>query len=164
MRPKAAVRRITVDERLDGTLIRLVTAPLARGVKQITDSLEDWRPERERLVTPKTFLRHLGLGRNTNLIQVAYSEVAGESGTGSNTVLRNDRDVPVSERLWRALAEGQVFIVGSFRIQGERHDPKAILAGNGPCDFLRIDRIPFVKNALKKLYSDALRGREVDSV
>ncbi|MHC5057004.1 MAG: hypothetical protein ACYTKD_20190 [Planctomycetota bacterium] len=164
MKQEAVVRRIAVDERLDETLIRFVIAPLAGGVEKITDSLEDWRPEEEELVTPKTFLRCLGLKKDPDLLRLAYGEIVGEPGSAESSAARAGKRRPAAEKMWRALAEGQVFIVGRFRLEGERYEPKAIAAGDGPFDFLRIDRVSFVKDALKKLYSDALRGREADSV
>ncbi|MHC4250737.1 MAG: hypothetical protein ACYS9X_16540 [Planctomycetota bacterium] len=163
MKQEAVVRRITVDERLDETLIRFVIAPLAGGVEKITDSLEDWGPEEEELVTPKTFLRCLGVKKDPDLLRLAHGEIVGESGSSESRATPTGKKKPAAEQMWRALAEGQVFIVGRFRLEGERHDPEAITPGDGQPDFLRIDRISFVKDALKKLYSDALRGREADS-
>lgn len=149
-RKKPLVQRVTVDERLDESLVRLLVAPLAEGVEDITeDRLANWEPEKEVLATRRTFRRRLGLPKEDASLRQAVKEVLGtEAGRGAA------RDL-----LWRGLKEGQVFLVGQFEVVGPRGEPEAIRAREGANDFLRIDRIPAVKESAKKLYSKALAGR-----
>jgi hypothetical protein len=154
---KALVRRIVVDEYLTKELIRLLIAPLADGVEEITNSETNWETEQEVKVTPKNLLKRLDL-KNKNLQSRVLKEIMGNSW---NSEANKKKEQPLKLMIWRGLEEGQVFIDGKFEVVGKRYEPEAIKAGEGPRDFLRIDRIPLVKEKAKKLYSAVLRGKEV---
>ncbi len=125
---KAAVRRITVDERLSDDHIRLLIASLAEGVETFADRDEDWRPEREVLVRPATYARWMSVRK---------------------------------EKLpWRTLEEGQVFLAGQFEVLGDPAAPDGFQVCPGVRAFLRIDRLPLVKEQAKLLYSALVRGEE----
>jgi hypothetical protein len=57
---KPVVRRITVDERLAGDLIRLVVCHLADGIEVFYDRQEDWGTERDVWTRPKDYAQKLG--------------------------------------------------------------------------------------------------------
>jgi len=65
------------------------------------------------------------------------------------------------ELSWRALEEGQVFLVGEFEPLGDPAAPDGFRVRPGARAFLRIDRLPLVKEQAKRLYSALVRGEEV---
>jgi len=62
---------------------------------------------------------------------------------------------------WRALEEAQVFLVGQFEVLGDPAAPDGFRVCPGARAFLRIDRLPLVKEQAKRLYSALVRGEEV---
>ncbi len=58
---QAPVRRITVDEKLGEAGIRLLVAPLARGVKEFFDRDSEWDQEYELRVRPENFVQEMGI-------------------------------------------------------------------------------------------------------
>ncbi len=55
------------------------------------------------------------------------------------------------------LQPGRVFLHGRFQVLGAAEAPSGFeVDENGPERWLRIDRLPLVKDTLKKLYSDLL--------
>jgi hypothetical protein len=152
---KPDVKRITVDERFSDWSIRLLIANLAittvTSDKKIEfQNINSWSSEKSVYVTRKNFKSHLGLGGNKRLIDRAVTEVIGEI-----------EQKPTANLLWLGLEEGQVFVVGKFRIKGDRHNPEYLTISSTPAvDFLRIDRIERFKDNTKNLYSRALCGKE----
>lgn len=52
---------------------------------------------------------------------------------------------------------GRVFLRGRFKVVGEADAPTGfVVDDHAPATWLRIDRLPLVKDTLKKLYSDLL--------
>jgi len=145
----SAVYRITVDEVLDDSLVRLLVAPLAAGVEEITDDdLAYWGTEKAVMATADDVLEKLGLTRHRALVAGVVRHWAGDDNSKSTS----------RERFWQMLAEGQVYLFGRFKVTGKREDPKAIRVRRGPKDLLRIDRLTAVKDGAKALYAAALVG------
>jgi len=149
------VRRITVDERFSDWSIRILIANLV-SERITTDkkiefqNIGSWSSEKSVYITRKNFKSHLGLGSNKRLMNRAVKEVIGEV-----------EQKPTEDLLWLGFEEGQVFVVGTFRVKGDRHKPECLTISNTPSiDFLRIDRIERFKNNTKNLYSRALCGKE----
>ena len=149
------VKRITVDERFGDWSIRLLIATLAGEVgtcdtKIEFQSINCWNPEKCFYVTRKNFMSRLGLGGDTSLMALAVKEVIGDV-----------KQKPTANLLWLGLEEGQVFIVGKFRVEGNRTEPEYLTISNTPTiEFLRIDRIERFKDNSKSLYSRALCDKE----
>lgn len=152
MSGKPIVERITVDEVLDRALIRLLVAPLAENIRTITDDDDEWGDEREVLVHPAEALSVLGL-RGAAKRRVAEVFLGRDKSDSLDPVLlRGTRE----QLLLTLMQEGQVFLLGAFRISGDRAAPESIAVSNGPSDILRIDHIPAVKDIGKLLYARAL--------
>ena len=149
------VKRITVDERFSDWSIRILIANLVsekiKSDKKIEfQNIDPWSSEESVYITRKNFKSHLGLGSNKRLMNRAVKEVIGEV-----------EQKPTEDLLWLGFEEGQVFVVGTFRVKGDRHEPDCLTISNTPSiDFLRIDRIERFKNNTKNLYSRALCGKE----
>lgn len=109
-RENVPVWRITVDEKLADDLIRLLTSPLAKGVREFYDGKNDWGEEEECLIYPGTYVREMGIP---------------ESEAG--------------EWLWADLKEGQVFLSGQFEVVGDMESPEKFVVSPGQRNFLRID-------------------------
>ena len=155
---KASVRRIVVDERLTEGVVRILIAPLANGVDKIIGDQTEWEDEQELIVTPKTFIKKLDL-KSKRIQSCVCQEMMG-SFRGRETTAAKEK--PLEEMIWQGFQEGQVFIDGTFTVVGNRYEPKAIrVREGGKRDFMRIDGISLIKEKTKKLYSAALRGKEV---
>lgn len=61
---------------------------------------------------------------------------------------------------WRTLEEGQVFLVGEFKVLGNPKAPRGFRVCPGAQALLRIDQLPLVKERAKRLYSALVRGEE----
>lgn len=146
------VCRITVDEVLDESSIRVLVAPLADGVRDVSvDDVEDWQEEVPGVVTPEDCLSVMG-ARGKELVSAALRAVGGAKA--SRRVARQE--------FFGGLREGQVFLVGRFTVAKRGGEPQTItVVGGGPRQMLRIDRLEGVKNSGKKLYAEALVGKEV---
>jgi hypothetical protein len=149
------VKRITVDERFGDWSIRLLIATLA-GEAGTSDkkiefqNINNWNPEKCIYATKKNFMSNLGLGNDKSLMACAVKEVIGEV-----------EQKPTANLLWLGLKEGQVFILGKFRVQGDRFEPEYLTISSTPTiEFLRIDRIERFKDNSKSLYSRALCDKE----
>lgn len=152
MPKKPPVLRITVDEVLDGTLIRLLIAPLAENVRKITDDDGEWGDEREELVHADEALTLLGLGQASGRRIAEVFLGTDKADFPEPELLKGSRE----QLLLRFIQEGQVLLRGKFRVRGDRNKPTSIAVSNGPTDILRIDHIPAVKDIGKKLYARAL--------
>jgi len=128
----APVWRITVDEKMGADLFRVLICGLAPGVHEFSDRLEDWGPEEEVWIRPRTFARLLGLPAEPELRE-AFA--------------------------WKRLSEGQVFLSGAFQALGDRDSPLGFRLSPGRREFLRLDQVKAFRERLKRQYSDALRGR-----
>lgn len=125
---KVHVRRVTVDERLAGDLIRLLICELAPGVIEFYDRSGDWSREREVWARPHTYAHYLGLSSSL-----------------------------VHEWPWEKLQEGQVFLSGEFEIIGDRRRPAYFRIRPGAVEFIRLDNLREFKDGVIRTYSDLLR-------
>jgi len=155
-----AVRRIVVDERFGPDAMRLLIATLTGSGREITDGRCQWSAEREYMVSPRNVSRRL-LPTGEDRQQRILREIMREAWEAKAEELKTAKRGAMTALLWNELKEGQVFLEGTFKIVGERHDPKAIKVGLGARDFLEVDRITFFEEQSKTLYSRALRGKEV---
>jgi hypothetical protein len=128
---EAAVRRITIDEKLYDDLIRIEVCDLASGVDRFNDSSEYWveMAEEEKRITRDDYAEVMGIPKE-QLIQWQ----------------------------WKDLEEGQVFLSGSFKKVEDENSADAFTVVPDIHDFMRIDDI--VKKEIKKLYYDVLRRKE----
>lgn len=149
--PPPRVRRITVDERLGSSSVRLLIADLEK-IDEVfrVDDLTLWGEEKEQYVSRRNFLKVLGVDKKDISLKHAMKEIIGEVG-----------EVPTHDILWRSLTEGQVFLNGNFC---KKHDKDAHLQldihDGTECGFLRIDRMYEFKEINKQLYTRAVCGRE----
>lgn len=145
---RARVRRISIDERLDGDLVKIGVADLRSGHTDLGgDDLESWSVEHVRLVRPSTFLRSFGLRKNHPELEALVAQLP--LGPGENES---------SGAFWRSLEEGQVYLAGEIEVRGtDRSSIEGISACPGAFSVVRIDRIPIIKNKHKQLYSAALK-------
>lgn len=144
---QARVRRISIDERLDGDLMKFGIAKLLPGHTDLgEDDLDGWSEEQVRLVRPATFLRSFGLKRGHSELQALVAELP----------FGPEESDPVGS-FWRSLEEGQVYLAGEIEVLGPgRSQIEGIRTKTGAHTVVRIDRIPVIKNKHKKLYSVAL--------
>ena len=150
---ESLVYRITMDERLDDSFVRLLIAPLNEEVDEIKeDHIGDWGKEIEEIVDLKNFTDKLRLKESTDLVPKALRMLLD--------VKDQQIDKP-DQLLWRELSEGQVFLSGRFRADetGGQPDFPITIDPQGDWDFLRIDTFPKVKNGMRQMYSEALLGR-----
>lgn len=154
MPTKPPVERITVDEILDRTLVRLLVAPLSKGVTSITDKDDEWDEEREELAPPAKTLARLGLNK-------ADGRRIAEVFLGKTSTALAEPELlegTPEQLLLRFVKEGQVFLRGNFTVQGDRANPTTLSVCDGPPDTLKIDHMPAVKDIGKDLYARALAG------
>lgn len=107
---KAAVQRITIDEKLSDDLIRALVCPLAKGAEEFGDRREDWGEEKEILIRPDDYLRKLDIPSS------------------------RAKDLP-----WSDFREGQVFLSGEFKAVDKKENPEKFAVSQGQKEFLRID-------------------------
>ena len=145
---RARVRLISIDERLDGNLVKIGIADLRSGHSDLgEDDLDSWSEEDVRLVRPSTFLRSFGLSRSHSELEALASELP----------LGPEENDPTGA-FWRSLEEGQVYLAGEIEVRGlTRSSIEGISACPGAFSVVRIDRIPTIKNRHKQLYSAALK-------
>jgi len=151
MPKKETLRRITVDERLHDSLIRLLFADPDTGAKLIP--LGDactWSDEKDKLATPENVLELLGIAGSPALLAEAVRQVAGAAS-----------DEPTAAQLWNGLAEGMTFVIGRFEpVADEGTEPYAVKPlKQGEVRLLRIDTLAAVKEGLKSLYASAVSGQ-----
>lgn len=149
------VKRITVDERFGDSSIRLLIASLTSRTRKSgkinrLQNINCWTTEKCVYVNRDNFISNLGLGSNISSMTRAANEIIGKV-----------EQTPTENLLWLGLEEGQVFIVGKFRVKGDRFKPEYLTVSSTPTiEFLRIDRIEPFKNNSKSLYSMALCDKE----
>ena len=149
------VKRITVDERFGDWSIRLLIASLTSRTRKSgkinkLQNINCWTTEKCEYVNRDNFISYLGLGSDTRSTALAVNEIIGKV-----------EQTPTINMLWLGLEEGQVFIVGKFRVKGDRFNPEYLTISDTPAtEFLRIDRIERFKDNSKSLYSRALCGKE----
>ncbi len=97
-RGQALVYRITIDEKLEDDLIRVLVASLRGGVGTFDDEPSVWSEEDWTLVTPNDYAKVLGM-------------------TNAN----------VKTWPWESLQEGQVFFRGMFKINQKRKTGRTFL-------------------------------------
>ena len=149
---KSRVFRITVDEMLDKSAVRILVAPQVEGAQEIpVDDLACWRDEHPVIATEDDCLTKMGL-RGKELVAAALEAVGGAPSAGKAARVE----------FWNGIAEGQVFLVGYFDVARRRAGPKTVtVRRSGPKRLLRIDRLDEVKESAKKLYAEAITGKEV---
>jgi hypothetical protein len=147
---RVRVRRICIDERLDGDLVKIGVADLRSGYTDLgDDDLDSWAEEEVRIVRPSTFLRSFGLSGKHPELQALVAELP----------LGPEENDPAAF-FWRSLEEGQVYLAGEIEMRGiDRSSIEGITVCPGAFSVVRIDRIPVIKNKHKMLYSAALRER-----
>jgi hypothetical protein len=107
---EAAVRRLTVDEKLSDDLIRLLVCPLAAGRKEFRDEPDEWGVETSVAIVPANYVAVMRIP----------DEIAG--------------NYP-----WGMLREGQVYLSGSFLVKGDEKSPAGFVVVSEGRNFLRID-------------------------
>lgn len=164
---KPEIKRITVDERLGDSSIRLLVASLASKARVVgkeinVEDTRHWLAEQAVYAKrgnekPSSTARQkhdllsvLGLGGDEKSMAQAMREVIGKV-----------RRKATADLLWLALEETQVFITGNFSVEGDRFSPKRLTVSKPSTrEFLRIDRAERFKNECKSLYAEALCGKE----
>lgn len=136
------VRRVTVDERLEPGLFRLMVARLWRRDAEIPiEDTRSWTRETPLLAEEQDLICIFGLD--------AAKPPAGNA-TGVDPA-----------QFWQSLAEGQVYLVGEFRVVEDREgSPRAIAPDVGTHALLRIDRLEPVREHERRLYAEALRASD----
>ncbi|MBA7702586.1 hypothetical protein ES703_111355 [subsurface metagenome] len=121
----SVVRRITIDERLADDLIRILIADLKDGVTTFDDDSAYWGEEEEFLVQPDNYRDKIGMTRDN-----------------------------ARKWLWNDLHEGQVFLLGRFRVNRNRRAQAMFVVDMKRRNFRRIDSL--VKDWIKRKYLAAL--------
>ena len=106
------VCRITVDEKLEDDLIRILIANLKDKVTTFSDDSTCWEEEEERFVRPDNYQKKIGMTRD------------------------NAKKWP-----WDNLYEGQVFLTGRFRVSRSRGAQTAFVVDVKRRNFQCIDRL-----------------------
>lgn len=141
------VFRITVDEKLSDDYIRLMICPLIKNIKDfadketkktvITDRRRNWDQEEEMYITSENYKNILGiLGLNKKHIE---------------------------QISWGNLNEGQVYLLGNFRIEeikreNTKRTMKRFILDTRKASFEQIDE--YVNDTIRRLYFSTLRGRK----
>lgn len=139
------IRRITVDERLDDNLIRILVSELRKKMK-VGELVDDtmWEEESSLLVF-KTKVE--GIKKKISRGVVDWS------------MLKRDWEVPerISPR-WDDLVEGQVYLQGAYSLKKEKG--KIMLYRNPKMRrFVRIDLVPNMREHRDSLYNLLLLRR-----
>lgn len=106
------VRRITIDEKLEDGLFRVLITSLGNVTSEFNDDLSYWGEEDEYLIQPDNYREILDLTK------------------------RNVKTWP-----WESIIEGQVFLQGKFRIKGGRSSKMMFVVGSRRRNFRRVDHI-----------------------
>ncbi len=125
------VRRITIDDKLEEKLIRVLVCNLAPGVREFSDLPEDWGMERAFSMRPGNYAKMLGLP-------------SGEQYQKQYT--------------WDALSEGQVFLSGEFEADNPE-SPTKFRVVPGRKEFVRIDQVRFFRDRFKEQYAKLLKRK-----
>lgn len=119
------VCRITIDEKLEDDLIRILIANLKDNVTTFGDDSTYWEEEEELFMRPDNYQEKIGMTRD------------------------NAKKWP-----WDNLYEGQVFLVGRFRVSRNRGAQATFVVDVKRRNFQCIDRL--IKERVKKKYLAAL--------
>lgn len=139
------IRRITVDERLDENLIRILISELCRDMK-VGELVDDniWEEETSLLVSK---------------IEVESNKDKASQDIVSWSTLKEVWEIP--ERIspkWDDLSEGQVYLQGAYSIKKE--NGRIVLYRNPKMRHLvRIDLVPDMKKHRDSLYNLLLLRR-----
>lgn len=138
------IRRITVDERLDANLIRILITNLCDEVESgelVDDTI--WEDEESLLVSD---------------LRSEDIEKASKSVVDWSTLLR---DWGVPERIWPRwgdLAEGQVYLEGAYSLR-KIDDSIKLLRAPRRRHMVRVDLVPQVKDHRDRIYNRILLRR-----
>lgn len=138
------IRRITVDERLDANLIRILITDLCDEVESgelVDDTI--WKDEESMLVSD---------------LRSEDIEKASKSVVDWSTLLR---DWGVPERIWPRwgdLAEGQVYLEGAYSLR-KIDDSIKLLRAPRRRHMVRVDLVPQVKDHRDRIYNRILLRR-----
>ena len=132
------VRRITVDERLDANLIRILISELCDEVEsgELVDNAI-WEDEESTLVSD---------------LRSEDVEGASKSVIDWSTLLR---DWGIPERIWPRwgdLAEGQVYLEGAYALR-KIDESIMLLRAPGRPHIVRVDLVPQVKDHRDRMYN-----------
>lgn len=119
------VHRITIDEKLEDDLIRILIANLKNNVTTFSDDSTYWEEEEELFVRSDNYQKKIGMTRD------------------------NAKKWP-----WDNLYEGQVFLIGRFRVTRNRGAETTFVVDVKRRNFQCIDRL--IKEHVKKKYLAAL--------
>jgi len=61
--------------------------------------------------------------------------------------------------IWENLTEGQVYLSGEFKTADDPTKPTYFTTNSKKNNFIRIDNLQIIKEGLKTLYSDVLKGK-----
>jgi hypothetical protein len=138
------IRRITVDERLDANLIRILITDLCDEVESgelVDDTI--WKDEKSLLVSD---------------LRSEDIEKASKSVVDWSTLLRG---WGVPERIWPRwvdLAEGQVYLEGAYSLR-KIDDSIKLLRAPRRRHMVRVDLVPQVKDHRDRIYNRILLRR-----
>jgi len=153
---KSGVLRITVDERLDETLVRVLVARPARGTGRIEVSDVDvWQDEKPVTVGPADWPGVFRVPVTARALAAAARQVLGDVGNRKLTRM-SGAGVPPRRLCWNGFREGQVYLSGSFVVEERRGEPHVIRPVPGRRQFIRVDRLAAVQAASNALYASAL--------
>ena len=106
------VRRITIDEKLEDGLYRVLITSLRNDTTEFNDDLSYWGEEYEYLIQPDNYRKILDMTK------------------------RNVKTWP-----WDSIYEGQVFLQGRFRINRNRSSRMMFVVDRRRRNFRRVDQI-----------------------
>jgi len=143
------VWRITVDERLDEKIVRFLVAEMKKGVDiGVVIDEEIWDEEEEFIITSDdlSWIRHKGeeCYNCWSLVKEAWGIY------------------PKLAPVWSALAEGQVYLSGSFEMVKVANS-FVIKRNPKKRTFIRVDTRPEIKDDLKWLYNEVLTRGKMDA-
>ena len=104
------VRRITIDEKLEDGLFRILIASLRDNIMEFSDELWCWNEEREDFILPEDYAQKLGMTK------------------------RNAEAWP-----WDSLCEGQVFLQGRFMMNPNQKARMKFFVNKRRRNFRRVD-------------------------
>ena len=107
-----SVKRITVDEKLEDDLMRLLICELPQGIEKFSDEDAEWGDEENCFVTPDDYVQEMGIPRS------------------------KEKDWP-----WESLREGQVFLSGNFVTVDRSKSSRRFAAGQKRRNFLSIEDV-----------------------
>jgi hypothetical protein len=148
------VLRVTIDEKLSDTVVRLLVArPEGRTATIMLGDACAWADEDSVYATPETLLKHLRIEGDSKLLADAVIQVTGAESKD-----------PTAGQVWNGLAEGMVLVVGCFLPDPATPgaEPTAIkLSKKGDKRILRVDNLKATKDGAKAAYAEALTGQDV---